>query len=382
MSRVYLDYASAAPLHPAARAAIVAALDCVGADPGRLHHDARVTRELLEDARQQVADAFGARSSREVIFTSCATEAIHHVCRGVAARAARAATAGDSATMVASAVEHSAVLNAAASCSTVIEVAVDTDAAIDVERFINALTPATILAHVQLANHEVGTLQPLDQLVAECRGRGLPVHVDAAAAATHWPIDFTELDVDFLSVSGAKAAAGAGIGCLLIRRGLRIEPLFRGGAQERGRRAGLENVLGAVALGAATTASVEYIGAGGAEREHHLIERLWSAIREIPGIQRHGHPDRRAPHILCVSVEGIEAEPLLIGLDQHGVSAHSGSSCSSEILEPSPVLAAMGAAADRSLRFSVGHGSSETEIDLAARALALTVQRLHALRRA
>jgi cysteine desulfurase len=124
------------------------------------------------------------------------------------------------------------------------------------------------------------------------------------------------------------------------------------------------------------------MGAGGAEREHHLIERLWSAIREIPGIQRHGHPDRRAPHILCVSVEGIEAEPLLIGLDQHGVSTHSGSSCSSEILEPSPVLAAMGAAADRSLRFSVGHGSSETEIDLAARALAVTVQRLHALRRA
>lgn len=373
MTPIYLDYASAAPLRPNVRAAIAAALESAGADPGRLHHSARRAREVLESARNDIADSLGARSSREVILTSSATEAIHHVCHGVRGSGTRTHS-------VLAAVEHSAVLRAATAAGPTTIIGADRLGAVDVDQFVAALQPDTVLAHIQLANHEVATAQPVNDVIAACHTRDVMVHVDGAAVGGHVDIDFSDLDADFLSISGAKAGGGGGIGCLLIRRGLRLAPLFEGAAQERGRRAGLENIVGAVALASALAAANADFDNDSATREFDLVEQLWGLIEPAVGITRHGDRLNRAPHILCVSVAGIEAEPILIGLDQRGVAAHSGSSCSSEVLEPSPVLAAMGAAADHSLRFSVGWATTPDEIEHAAAEFHTVTNRLRALR--
>jgi cysteine desulfurase len=220
---------------------------------------------------------------------------------------------------------------------------------------------------VQLGNHEVGTMQPVAEIAAACRERGVLVHVDAAAAAGHVPVSFTELDVDLLSVSAHKLGGPAGVGALLVRRGLRLRPLLLGGDQERARRAGFENVPAIVVFGAAC-AELSYD-----DRERRLIRRVIDGC----GLEVLGSPD--LPHLVCLSIEGVEAEPVLLGLDQAGVAVHSGSSCSSEALEPSPVLEAMGVDASRSLRVSVGWSSTDADVDALLAALPDVLRRLRSL---
>ena len=208
------------------------------------------------------------------------------------------------------------------------------------------------------------------------------LHVDAAAGAGHLAIDFDSLGADFLSVSSAKLGGPRGAGALLVRRGLRVPPFIVGGMQERARRGGLENVPAFAGFGAAASE----VGAPGqlaqeARIASELIGRLRNAALRIEGVEAFGptDPAERLPSLLCLGMSGVEAEPVLIGLDQAGVAAHSGSSCSSESLEPSPVLEAMGVDADRSLRFSVGWSSTSADIDRAASALPEVIARLRAL---
>lgn len=365
MTRHYLDHASTSPLRPAAREAVVAALDHL-ADPGRLHEEGMRVRALLEQAREQVAALLGARS-REVVFTSGATEAI---ATAVAGAAARARDAGASPHQVLPAVEHSAVREAAARAGEVTEVPVDGTGRVDPGDLLAAVRPDTALVHVQWGNHEVGTTQPIAEVVAACRERGVLVHVDAAQAAGRAPIDFGALGADLMSVSAHKLGGPPGVGALLVRRGLRLAPLLVGGDQERARRAGLENVPGAVGFGAAAAELAEAgrldleIGAQAA-----LADRLRAAATALPGVRSLGHPTERLPHLVCLGLDGVEPQPVLLGLDRAGVAAHSGSSCSSEALEPSPVLAAMGVDAERSLRLSVGWSSTEADVDAAVDAL-------------
>ena len=336
------------------------------ADPARVHTEGRMARAAVEQAREQVAGLLGARP-REVVFTSGATEAINAATWG--------ATRARPGPVVAAAVEHSAVRDAAARGP--VEVPpVDGLGRIDAGALRHAVTAGTALVHCQWGNHEVGTLQPVAEVVAACRERGVLVHVDAAAAAGHVSIDFGALGADLLSVSAHKLGGPKGIGALLVRRGLRLPPLLVGGDQERARRAGMENVPAIVGFGAAC-AAVDV--AGEAEAARALTDRLLAGVSAVAGVTAYGDPVGRLPHIVCLGVAGVEAEAVLLGLDQAGVAAHSGSACSSEALEPSAVLEAMGVDAERSLRLSVGWSSTGEDVDAALRALPVVVDRLRRL---
>jgi cysteine desulfurase len=233
---------------------------------------------------------------------------------------------------------------------------------------------------VQLANHEVGTLQPAAEVVAAARAHGVLVHVDACAAAGHVPIDFRALDADLCSVSAHKFGGPKGAAALLVRRGVRLPPLVVGGAQERARRGGLEDVPAAVGFGAAAAElTTDDRLATEATAARALTDRIAAVTEIVDGVERFGDPEHRVPHVVCIGVSGVEAEPILLGLDQRGVAVHSGSACSSEALEPSPVLAAMGLEADHSLRVSVGWNTTEDEVELLLSSLPEVVGRLRAL---
>ena len=259
-------------------------------------------------------------------------------------------------------------------------VGVDRLGRVDPDEVAAAIRPGeTALVHVQWANHEVGTVQPVAEVVARCRELGVLVHVDAAAAAGHLPIDFDGLGADLLSVSAHKMGGPLGVGALLVRRGLRLRPLLVGGEQERARRAGMENVPGIVGFGAAAETLAGPAMAAEAARALDQTRAIVAGATAVEGVSIYGDPVDRLPHLVCLGVDGVEAEPVLIGLDRAGIAAHSGSSCSSESLEPSPVLEAMGVAADRSLRVSVGWSTTDADIDAFLAAFPQVVERLRSL---
>ncbi len=366
--RAYLDHASSSPLRPAALDAMLPFLREHHADPGRVHHEGHVTRVAVEEAREQVAGFFGARP-REVVFTASGTESVNTAVFGALAR-----RPGH---VVTTAVEHSAVLESVrrgATSSTV--VAVDRYGRYDAATVLDACQDDTVLVSVQLANHEVGTLQPAAEVAAAARERGIIVHVDACAAAGHVPITFAALGADLVSVTAHKLGGPKGAAALLVRRGLRFPPFVVGGAQERARRGGIENVPAIVGFGAAV-AGLD-VGAE-ADRERRLTDRLAAGALAVDRVTRLGDPVDALPHLVCLGVEGVEAEPILLALDQRGVAVHSGSSCSSEALEPSPVLVAMGVDADRSLRVSVGWSSSDADGDAFVDAFPAVVESLRGL---
>jgi cysteine desulfurase len=366
--RAYLDHASTSPLRAAALAAMRPFLESSFGDPGRLHAEGRATRIALETAREQVAAFFGARA-REVVFTSSGTEAVNTAVAGALARAGGGH-------VVATAVEHSCVRDAIARAATdVTLVGVDRLGRFAVDDVVAALRPETTFVSIQLANHEVGTVQPAAEVCAALRDRGVLVHVDACAAAGHIPVDFAGLGADVCSVTAHKFGGPSGAGALLVRRGLRLPPLLVGGAQERARRGGIENVPAWVGFGAAC-AVVDVAEEAGAQRT--LVDRAATVVDLVSGVERFG--DGALPNLLCLGVDGVEAEPILLALDQHGVAVHSGSACSSETLEPSPVLEAMGVDADRSLRVSVGWSSTTADVARFVEVFPGIVERLRGLR--
>ncbi len=367
MTRHYLDAASTAPIRPEAVAAVTRWLSLTG-DPGRIHQEGMTARVAVETAREQVAGLLGARP-RSVVFTSGATEAIATACWGASERGAH---------QVLAAVEHSAVRKAAEAAGEVTVVGVDERGRIDPDQLLAAVRPDTSLVHVQWGNHEVGTVQPVAEVVAACRERGVLVHVDAAQAAGRVPIAFDELGADLLSVSSHKLGGPAGAGALLVRRGLRLRPLLLGGDQERARRAGLEPVALLAGFGAATEVLTTSLDAEAAA-QRALADRLARGVAELDGIHRYGDPDHSLPHLVCLGVDGVEPQAVLLGLDRAGVAAHSGSACSSEALEPSPVLEAMGVDAHHSLRLSVGWSSTDADVDAALGALPTVLRDLRAL---
>ncbi len=375
-ARAYLDHASSSPLRPLAFDAMLPYLREHHGDPARLHAEGRATRVAVEDAREQVAAFLGARP-REVVFTASGTEAANHAIWGAVRRA------GLGGGMVTTAVEHSSVLDACRrEPGELTVIGVDRLGRFDADEIVAAISDDTALVSVQLANHEVGTLQPVAEVCAAARARDVFVHVDACAAAGHVPIDFAALGADFLSVTAHKLGGPKGAGALLIRRGLRIPPLIIGGAQERERRGGLENVPAIVGFGAA---AAELVAGDRLDAEARAARGLTDEIVRtvtgtVPGVTQYGDPDERVPHVVCLGIDGVEAEPILLALDQHGVAVHSGSSCSSEALEPSPVLEAMGADADRSMRVSVGWSSTAADVSALADALPGIVATLRALR--
>jgi cysteine desulfurase len=355
--------------------------DGAGADPGRIHHEGMVSRVALETAREQLAALVGARP-REVVFTSGATESIAAASYGALARARDAGDGspdGSHDRVVLAAVEHSAVREWAERGAPRV-VGVDGLGRVDAEELLAQVDERTALVHLQWGNHEVGTLQPVQRVVERCRELGVLVHVDAAQAVGRVPVDFGGLGADLLSLSGHKFGAPPGSGALLVRRGVRLPPLLLGGDQERARRAGMENVPAAVGLGAAaeelaTTLPDE------AARSRALTERIIAWAEHTEGVAVLGDPVERLPHLVCLGLDGVEPQPVLLGLDAAGVAVHSGSSCSSESLEPSPVLEAMGVDAQRSLRISTGWTTTDADVDRLLVELPAVLERLRSYAR-
>lgn len=369
-SRSYLDHASTSPLRPAARQAMAEWLDRSAGDPGRIHVEGMTSRVAVEEARESLAALVGARP-REVVFTSGATEAIATATFGALRRDPERQR------VVLGAVEHSAVRLWAERGEDVV-VGVDRVGRVDPDELLGAVDDRTALVNIQWGNHEVATLQPVAQVVAACRERGVLVHVDAAQAVGRVPVDFGELGADLLSLSGHKFGGPPGTGALLVRRGVRLKPLLLGGDQERARRAGMENVIGVVGLGAAADEVAASLTDEEA-RSRRLTERFITGATALPGVEVLGDPVERLPHLVCLGLTDVEPQPVLLGLDRAGIAVHSGSSCSSEALEPSPVLAAMGADAERSLRVSVGWDTTEADVDRCVDELGRVLSELRSL---
>lgn len=368
-TRAYLDGASTQPLRPEARAELLAAWTDSAADPGRIHTEGTEARAQLEWARERVATAVGARP-RSVVFTSGGSEAIAAACFGGSQLGPHS---------VAAAIEHSAV-RAWAERGPVSWADVDTTGRVDPDALLAAVQAGsdaqTGLVHLQWANHEVGTRQQVANVVAACRELGVLCHVDACGALGHDAIAFDDLGADLMSVSAHKLGGPPGVGALLVRRGLRLDPLILGGDQERARRAGMEPVALVRGFAAALDAAV-------AGREDHAAfartqtDRIAAWADAADGVRVLGDPIDRLDHLLCLGFDDLEPQPLLIGLDQAGISVHSGSSCASEGLEPSPVLAAMGVDDQRSMRVSLSWSTTEADVD---RFLETTPQVLASLR--
>jgi cysteine desulfurase len=383
-TRHYLDHASTSPIRPEALQAMTEALTgrlAPFADPGRVHTEGRLARGVLEEARAEIA-RFLHVEPRRVVLTSSGSEAINTAVWS----AARRKPGG---VVVAAGVEHSAVREASALAAEVVEAPVDHEARIDLSALAELLDALlangreVALVHCQLANHEVGTIQPAAEAVAICHARQIACHVDACAAGALLHAELARLDADYVSLSGHKLGGPPGIGVLALGRGIRLAPLVVGGDQERGRRAGFENLPAAVGLAAATRVlAAPERRAEEVEHARRLIARIIDLATQVPGVRLLGPkaPDDRLATIACFAVDDVEAEGVVLGLDQAGVAVHSGSACASEALAPSPVLAAMGEHAERSLRVSVGWSTTLADVDAFAEAFPQVVAKLRALR--
>ena len=353
----YLDYASTSLLRGVAKDAMAESFEMFG-DPSRIHKDGLEARYAIEKAREQVAEFIGAKP-REVVFTSGATESIASAVFGAMEK-------NPDGKIITSSVEHSAVLESVQHFPHT-KIGVDKYGILDLAELEVALTEKTApenisLVSIQHANHEIGTLQDIATIAEMVKNAGSPyLHIDAAQSIGHIPFNFSKSNADFLSISAHKLGGPKGIGALLIKQGLRIEPLLKGGSQERLRRGGMENTTAIVGFGATMESLGDCLKAE-AENAQKQTQLAIELCLQIEGITHYGHPEKRVPHIACFGFEDIEPQAILLELDRKGVSVHSGSACSSEDLQPSSVLEAIGVNADRSLRVSVGWNSTTEDI--------------------
>jgi cysteine desulfurase len=347
--RVYLDTASGEALHPAAHRAYTDALDAAYADPRRLHHAGRSARLVLDNARAATAEALGLRPD-EVSFTSSGTAAVQ---RGLLGLHRGAGRRGD--TIVHSAVEHSSVIEAATwTQSPTRSVAVDPEGRIDLTAV--DLEDATVMA-CQAANHEVGTVQPVAELAD--RLDGVPLFVDACASAGRMPLPD---GWSALAASAHKWGGPAGVGILAVRRGARWREPFPEDDRAGDRETGFENVPAVLAAAAALQAVVSEREVEGA-RQRALVDRIRGSVVGIPDVEVVGAPDDRLPHLVTFSCLYVDGEALVTELDRRGFEVASGSACTSSALEPSHVLAAMGALTHGNVRVSVGRETSDDDVD-------------------
>jgi cysteine desulfurase len=370
--RGHLDAASTEPLHPAAREVLAEAYDAGWADPARLYGSARRARMLLDNAREIVAAAIGARPD-ELSFTGSGTQAVHLAVLGTAA--ARVRTGRH---LVVSAVEHSSVLHAAAAVpgSQVHSVAVDSTGLVDAAAFADAVRDDTAVACLQAANHEVGTVQPVAEAAAACAERGVPLVVDAAQVAGRLGVPH---GWSVLAASAHKWGGPGGVGVLAVRRGTRWRSPSPEDERGSGRVPGFENVPGAIAAAAALRARLSE--ADELNRTHSvLVERIRARIPElVPDVEVVGHPSLRLPHLVTFSCLYLDGEALLTELDRAGFAVSSGSSCTASTLTPSHVLEAMGVLTHGNIRVSLSRTTTEEDVERFLGVVPDVVRRLRAV---
>ncbi len=377
---VYMDHAATTPVRPEVVEAMLPYFSERFGNPSSLYALAREAKEAVEEAREKVAAAIGA-TSEEVYFTSGGTEADNWAIKGVAlANRAR----GNH--IVTSAIEHHAVLHTCEILEKqgyrVTYLPVDEFGRVEPGAVEEAITDKTILVSVMAANNEIGTIQPIRAIAKIAHDHKVPFHTDAVQAIGAFPVDVDDMGADLLALSAHKFGGPKGTGALYVRRGTRIGTFMDGGAQERGRRAGTENVPGIVGLGRAielATAEMPQKAARLAAMRDRLIR---GTLDTIPETRLNGHPTERLANNVNVAFRYVEGESILLLLDSFGIAASTGSACTSASLEPSHVLTACGLPPEHahgSLRLTLGHRNTEEDVDYVLEVLPGIIERLRAI---
>ena len=361
---IYADHAATTKTSPAAQKAMLECMEQYWGNPSSLYTLGQQAAEALERARKQVAACIGAQS-QEIYFTSGGSEADNQALRSAAYLGKRRGKTH----LISTAIEHHAILHTLAQLEregfTVTLLPVDASGIVKVEDVAAALRPETALVSVMYANNEIGTIQPIAEIGALCRANKVLFHTDAVQAVGHLPVDVQAQNIDMLSLSGHKFHGPRGTGVLYVRKGVPLKALIEGGAQERGKRAGTENLPAIAGMAAALQEAVDHLEENNA-RLTVLRDRLIQGLSEIPHGGLNGDPVRRLPGNVNFCFEGIEGESLLLLLDDKGISASSGSACTSGSLDPSHVLLAIGRpheVAHGSLRLSLGEENTPEEIE-------------------
>ncbi len=374
---IYLDNSATTPLKKEVLDAMLPYLTEFYGNPSSIYKIGREAKEAVEKAREQVAAALGA-NPKEIFFAGCGTEADNWAIKGAALAKAKAGKH-----IITSKIEHHAVLHTLQFLEKqgfeVTYLDVDSDGKISLEELKAAIRPDTILITIMTANNEIGTIEPIAEIGKIAKEHKILFHTDAVQAIGSIKIDVNEMNIDMLSLSAHKFGGPKGIGALYVRNGVRPEIFMHGGAQERARRAGTENVASIVGLGKAITLATENIDEK-AKKISAMRDRLINEIpKKIPYVKLNGHPTDRLPGNVNFSFQFIEGESLLLLLDLNGISASSGSACTSGSLDPSHVLLALGLPheiAHGSLRLSIGEINTEDDIDTVLEVLPNIVQRL------
>jgi cysteine desulfurase NifS len=372
--RVYLDNNATTRVSEAVREAMLPYLEERHGNPSSIHGQGRDARSAVARARRQVAALLGARPSR-IVFTGGGSESDNLALKGVAFAAPDRRRH-----IVTTRIEHPALLGAARFLERqgyeVTWLDVDSDGLVAPDGLRAALRGDTLLVSVMLANNEVGTIQPIEELAAVAHERGALFHTDAVQAAGKIPLDVEALGVDLATISGHKFHGPKGVGALYVRKGVALEPLVHGGRQESGLRAGTENVPGIVGMGRAAEDAIRAAREGAPVRRRR--DRLWAGILElVPDGRLNGHPEKRLPNTLNMTLPGLRGEALVVALDQHGISLSSGSACKAGSPDPTHVLLAMGRTAEEahcSVRLSLSPQTSDEDVDLTVAALARVLE--------
>jgi len=379
--RIYLDHNATTPLDPLVADRMSQAMRDVWGNASSVHHFGQQAKAALDEARGSVGALIGGDAS-EIVFTAGGTESDNLAIRG----AAEAIEPSGRKHLVTSAIEHEAVLNTMKALARrgwrVTIVPVDASGIVSIDRLRDAITDDTALVSVMHANNEIGTIQPIADVAALAHERGALFHTDAVQSAGKIAIDVRALGVDLLTIAGHKFYGPKGTGALWMKRGVRLVSPVTGGKQERNRRAGTENVPALVGLGVAADVARKKM-ADEAPRLSALRDRLEAGVlSNVPGTERNGAASPRVPNTTNISIDRVEAESMLIGLDLAGIAVSSGSACSSGSLEPSHVLKAMGLPHARtlgSIRFSLGAANTQADIDRVIEALPPIVEKLRSL---
>jgi len=378
MKKIYLDNNATTPLDPAVLEAMLPYLREDFGNPSSIHQFGRKIKVAIEEAREKVANLIGAEPL-EIIFTSCGSESDNMAIKGVASYLSK--KKGNH--IITSQIEHPAVLETCQFLEKngyeVTYVSVDKYGTVDLQEIEDAVKESTILITIMHGNNEIGTVQPLKDIGEIAKKHGIYFHTDAVQSAGKIPTKVDELGVDLLSLAGHKLHGPKGVGALYVKKRTRMHYLINGGHQERGRRAGTENVAGIVGLGAACEIAGKEMESE-AKRLTVIRDALYKGIMErIPDVQLNGHPTNRLPTTLNMSFKYVEGESLLINLDLKGVAISTGSACSSGSLEPSHVLLALKIPHEiihGSLRFSFGRFNKPEEVDYVLEVLPPIVEKM------